>query len=342
MRNLNLLRTTAVAAAMASIAAVNPAKAAPDAEGTVIIESVTCASLNLPGLCDDALYTAINTYKVYADTNPDNPMPSPGHFTYIYKIVNDPDSVPLVGSLRRFDTETPASGTIAAGFLDGSGVEPNDVEVQSTVVRWVFEEDFIDPGEASEELYLISAFGPGLVTETTAGVGSAFAIDTQMTSVGPVMAPPAVPCTIGFWKNRQFEADGLLKFFPDGQFDDVKAEAVAISSVFSTEAELVAALTSKGARDIETRARQQLAALLLNIAAGDLYSSNTKCRLFTGEHGTEIDTTGDGIADMNVEAALVLIESNLLSGDEQLIADAHSLADDINNGFGVLNLGVFE
>jgi hypothetical protein len=247
----------------------------------------------------------------------------------------------MVGSLRRFDTETPSSGTIAAGFLDAAGVEPNQVEVGSTVVRWVFEADFIDPGEASEELYLVSAFGPGSVTDTMQGVGSAFAIDTRTTSVGPVMAPPAVPCTIGFWKNREMKEEGLLKFFPGSDFDDVKAEAVALSSVFNTEAELIAALTSKGARSMLDRAKQQLAALLLNIAAGNLYSSNTKCRLFTGEHGTEIDTTGDGIADTNIEAALTLIESNILSGDKFLIAAAQSFADDINNGVGVLNQAVF-
>jgi hypothetical protein len=342
MRTLKILLITIMAAATGITVAASSATAAPDAEGTVTIESVTCASLGLPALCDDALYTAIKTYKVYADTNPSNPMPSPGHFTYIYKIVNDPSSTMMVGSLRRFDTETPASGTIAAGFLDGSSVEPNDVEVQSTVVRWVFESDFIDPGEASEELYLVSAFGPGEVTDTTVGVGSAFAIDTQTTSVGPVMAPPAVPCTIGFWKNRELKEEGLLKFFPGSNFDDVKAEAVAISSVFASEAELIAALTSKGARSMEARAKQQLAALLLNVAAGNLYSSNTKCRLFTGEHGTEIDTTGDGVADTNIEAALVLIESNILSGEKSLIAAAQSLADDINNGVGVLNQAVFE
>jgi len=165
--------------------------------------------------------------------------------------------------------------------------------------------------------------------------------DQPSTTVGPVMAPPAVPCTIGFWKNRYVEKQGLEKFFPGSDFDAVVAEAVAISSVFATEAELIEALTSKGTRDIETRARQQLAALLLNIAAGNLYSSNMKCRLFIGEHGTQLDTTGDGLPDTNVEAALVLIESNILSGDDSLIHEAHALADDINNGVGVLNQAVF-
>lgn len=342
MRTLKILRTTMVVAAAAAGLAANPATAAPDAEGTVIIESVTCASLGLGAPCDEFVYKVIKTYEVYADTNPDNPMPSPGNFTYIYKLLSDPSSYPLVGSLRRFDTATPASGTIAAGFINGSGVKPNAVEVQSTVVRWVFEDNFIDPGEASEELYLISAFGPGAVTDTMAAVGSAFAIDTQTTSVGPVMAPPAVPCTIGFWKNREFEEKGLLKFFQGSDFDDVKAEAVAISSIFTSEQELIDALTSNGPRGPEARAKQQLAALLLNVAAGNLFSSNTKCRLFTGVYGTELDTTGDGIADTNIEAALVLIESNILSGDRALILEAQSLADDINNGVGVLNQAVFE
>jgi hypothetical protein len=104
----------------------------------------------------------------------------------------------------------------------------------------------------------------------------------------------------------------------------------------------VAALTSNGPRDIEERAKQQLAALLLNIAAGNLYPSNTKCRLFVAEDGTQIDTDGDGIADISLEAALTLIESNILSGDPDLQHDAHQLADDINNGIGVLNSSMFQ
>jgi hypothetical protein len=328
--------------ACAVLALAQPAAAAADAEGSVAIHSITCEDLGLSSFCTGSAYSALNTFEVYADTNPGNPMPSAGNFTYVYTITNDPDSNPFIGSLRVFETATPASGTIDAGFIDGSGVEPNSVEIQATVVRWHFETDFIDPGETSESLFLISAFGPGEITDSMAAVGSSFAIDTRTTSMGPVIAPPAVPCTIGFWKNREDGKKGLLKFFENGDYDLVKAEAVLISSVFDTQAELVAALTSKGRRSIEERAEQQLAALLLNIAVGNLFPANTRCRLFVGEKGTLLDTNGDGVADTNVEAALTLIESNILSGDPNLQAEAHELADDINNGVGVIDATVFQ
>jgi hypothetical protein len=328
--------------ACAALAFAQPAAAAADAEGSVTIDSVSCEDLGLSSFCTGAAYSALKTFEVYEDANPSNPMPSAGNYTYVYTITNDPDSNPFIGSLRVFETATPASGTIDAGFIDGGGVEPSSVEIQSTVVRWHFETDFIDPGETSESLYLISPFGPGEITDSMAAVGSSAAIDTRTTSVGPVLAPPAVACTIGFWKNREDGKVGLLKFFEDGDFDLVKAEAVLISSVFDTPADLVAALTSKGRRSIAERAEQQLAALLLNIAAGNLFPTNTKCRLFMGEKGTLLDTSGDGLADNNVEAALTLIESNILSGDPNLQAEAQAFADDINNGVGVIDVTVFQ
>jgi len=342
MRNWKLLRNVLGGAAAVLVAFGTPAAAAPDAQGMVTFESVTCESLNLGGLCTGPLYTAFGHYKVYSDVNPDNPMPSANNWTYVYEVANDAGSYPQAGSLRRFDLETPSSATVDAGFLDAAGVEPNDVQIDPTVVRFVFEQDFIDPNEGSEQLYVISAFGPGAENETPSAVGSAFAIDTPKTTVGPLTAPPAVPCTIGFSGSLANGEEGTLQYFPGAEFDAVLAEAVAISTVFATEEELLAALDRQSGRDIESRARRQLAALLLDVAAGNLYSSNTRCRLFAGDNGTEIDIDDDGVADMTLGEALALIESWILSGDRGLIAQAHTLADDINNGVGVLNLGSYD
>lgn len=330
------------AAALLLWSAAPAAQAGPEAEGTTTIVSKTCEELGIGSFCTGPVYKAIKSFEVFSDTNPDNPMAVAGNFTFVFTITNDPTSNPLAGQLIQFDVEVPMNGATAAGYLDGSGVEPSSIDIAVGVVRYNFDTDKIDPGETSEKLYLVSPFGPGEVTDTTIGTGSNFPLaDTRSTCVGPVVAPPALACTIGFWKNREAEKKGLLKFFPDGDFDDVKAHAVEISSVFSTEAELVSALTSKGNRPIEERAKQQLAALLLNVAAGDLYPSNTKCRLFIGGTGTQIDTNGDGVADLSIEAALTLIESNILSGDDALIHAAHQLADDINNGIGVLGATQF-
>jgi hypothetical protein len=321
--------------------AAGPAWAAPDAEGTVSIESATCEDLGIGFLCSGIVYTANKTFKVYAADNPDNPMPVAGNFTYIYTIANDPGSNASFGVITFFGIEVPANGVTSAGYIDGAGVEPSATEVVAQGVRWRFEVDGIDPGETSEQLFLTSPFGPGDSDDSTVGLGSNAAIDTQGTCVGPVVAPPPLACTIGFWKNREAGKKGLLKFYPDGDYDAVKAKAVEISTVFSTEAELVTALTSKGNRTIEERAKQQLAALVLNVAAGNLFPANTKCRLFFGENGTQLDTTGDGQADTTLEAAFTEIESNILSMDEALQEEAKDLADDINNGVGVIDATMF-
>jgi hypothetical protein len=342
MRRSVLHLSLLVSTCCATIAFAPPSAAAADAEGSVTIDSITCEELGLSSFCTGSAYSALETFEVYADTHPNNPMPSSGDFTYVYTITNDSDSNPLIGSLRVFEAATPVSGTIDAGSINGNGVEPSWVEIQSTVVRWHFETDFIDPGETSESLYIVSPFGPGEITDSMAAVGSSSAIDTRFTTVGPTLAPPATPCTIGFWKNREDRKNGVLKYFENGDYELVKAEAVLVSWVFDTAAELVAALTSKGRRNVEERAEQQLAALLLNIAAGNLFPTNTKCRLFLGNWGTLLDTDGDGVADSNLEAALTLIESNILSGDPILQAEAHELADDINNGVGLIDAWVIE
>jgi hypothetical protein len=325
----------------------SPAAAAPDAEGSITITSADCEDVGLGGLCTGPLYEATKTFQVFGADNPDNPVPVAGNFTYIYTIANSPSSVAIFGALNELNVQTPPNGTTSAGFVDGAGVEPSATEIAAGDIRWSFDAPNINPGETSEQLYLVSPYGPGEQPNTLVAVGNVFSIDTQATCVGPVVAPPALACTIGFWKNREAGKNGLLKFFPDdpdAEYAAVKAEAVSISSVFATEAELVAALTSMGARSIEERARQQLAALLLNVAAGKLFPNNTKCRLFLDfgtNNGTELDLDGDGLADTTVEAALTTIESNILSGDPALQQEAKDLADDINNGVGVINSTMF-
>jgi hypothetical protein len=333
-----------LAFALVSAAFALPAVAGPDAEGSITITSATCEDIGLGGLCSGPLYVVTKTFQVFAGNNPDNPVPVAGNFTYVYTIANSPSSVAIFGAINELNVQTPPNGTTSYGFIDGAGVEPSSTAVATGDIRWRFDSPNINPGETSEQLYLISPFGPGEVDDTVIGVGNVFSIDTQATCVGPVVAPPALACTIGFWKNREDGKKGLLKFFEGADFDAVKAEAVSISTVFSTEAELVDALTSKGNRSIEERAKQQLAALLLNVAAGKLFPNNTKCRLFLDfgtNNGTEIDLNGDGTADTTVEAALTTVESNILSGDPALQEEAKDLADDINNGVGVINSTMF-
>jgi len=279
-------------------------------------------------------YTLQKNYEVFSDVNCGNPNPVAGAFTYTYTLSVDATS--QIG-IESFSIAIPgAASVIDSGFVDGAGVEPTTITVNDSIIRYFF--NAVNPGETSEKLWFVSDYAPGA---TTAGVFGQFGLDADATCVGPVVAPEPATCTIGFWKARQDEKKGVLKYFPGSDWDAVKALAVATSSVFSTEAELLAALTSTGNRSILERGKQQLAAVLLDAAAGPLFPGNTKCRAFLGENGTQIDTDGDGVVDMTLEAAITLIESNLLSGDDALMHAAQQLADDINNGIGVLRSTVF-
>jgi hypothetical protein len=280
-------------------------------------------------------YTATKTAKFFRDSNANDPFPGDGYNTYVYTLANDSGSMlPLVGLGIQIPGGT-ADVVVSAGFISGSGVEPTSVAVSANEVKWLFGGAGISPGSVSAQLFIISAYDPGTADTT---INGAFALDAGATcDLVPVVPPEVVgdpnPCTIGFWKNREDGKQGTLQHFPDGEYEAAKAEAVSISTVFASKAGLVEALTSTGQRDIEERARQQLAALLLNIAAGTLFPDNTKCRLFLGN---QIDTDGNGTADMTVGEALTLIESNILSGDPALQEQAKDLADDINNGIGLL------
>jgi hypothetical protein len=276
-------------------------------------------------------YTVQKTVQVYAADNCGNPLPVAGQFTYVYSLQVLSDST--IGILN-FVIPIPGSGSVSQyTSIDGAGVNPTSITKVASSVTWDFGPNGINPGEISDDLVLVSPYAPG---GNVASIGGQFGLDANGECLGPVVAPEPITCTIGFWKNREDGKSGLLKFFPGADYDAVKAEAVAISTVFGSVAELTAALTSKGPRTIEERAKQQLAALVLNVAAGALFPANTKCRVFLGANGTQIDLDGNGTADMTLEAALTQIESDILSGDPALQQAAHDLADDINNGVGVL------
>ena len=145
-------------------------------------------------------------------------------------------------------------------------------------------------------------------------------------------APEPIPCCIGFCKNSHDENQGTQKFFLGSYFDDIKSAAVALSGgVFADKQELVNALTSKGKRTIFERAKQQIAALLLNLAAEDVTPSNGKCQLdeansITSNACGENLSVGDAVDE-------VLIE---IFGDLSAQQDALNCADDLNNGIGVV------
>jgi hypothetical protein len=321
MKRTAFLLTGALALAL-SLPAAASAECIPD---TVATGMTTISDPNF------GAYTVEKTVSVYAENNCGNPLPTAGLFTYVYSLQVTSGST--IGILT-FRVPIPNAGAVSnATFIDGAGVNPTNILTLSGEVLFDFGPVGVNPGEMSDDLIIQSPYAPG---GNSAGIGGQFGLDANGDCLGPVVAPEPITCTIGYWKNREDGKTGTLQHFPGTDYGDVKALAVSLSTVFATEAELVDALTSKGPRTIEERAKQQLAAVLLDVAAGILYPANTKCRTFLGASGTQIDLNGDGTADITLEAALTQIESDILSGDPALQQAAHDLADDINNGIGVL------
>ncbi len=200
-----LTRPIFASAALLSLAllAAPPALAQPDVSGSTTITSDTCENLSLGALCAGPLFVADKSFEVFTDTNPLNPVPTPGEFTYVYTITNTAASAVPFGAIVRFEIST-AGTTSSAGALAGPGVVPSATDLNPTIVRWRFEVDAIDAGETSQKLFLVSDFGPGLVSDSTIAVGSIIAVDQQDTCVGPFEEPgdevgEPMACTIGFW-----------------------------------------------------------------------------------------------------------------------------------------------
>jgi len=277
-------------------------------------------------------YSATKTFAVYADDDPANPAPLAGNLTYVYTITNLPTSFICIIGL---DMEVPSGSVTAAGFIPGPGIDPSATIVAPTVVEWDWLAPFICPGEMSDAVFVQSPFGAGGVADNLVSLDGEFALDAPGTCVGPFVSPAgeAMPCTIGFWKNRADEKPGTLQHFADPLFDQIVTAAVALSmGLFADEAALLEALGSQGQRTIQERGLQQLAALFLNLAAGDLAPENQKCKLFEGNSitsnacGTDI-SVGDAVNQAKVD----------ILGDNAAQHHAQECADDINNGIGVVD-----
>jgi hypothetical protein len=325
-------RILLIAAAAAWLAA--PAGAAPDAQGSSTFTEPNGA------------YTVVKTFKVFSATNPDNPAPEAGKYTYVYTITNQPSSVLCITG---FDVEIPTNGVAAgdAGALAGPGVAPSATIVGAIEVEWDFNSANpnctftgigIAPGETSQELFLQSAYAPGGVNDTLVSFDGEFSLDTPGDCIGPVVSPDAIACTIGFWKERSEGKKGTTQYFPDEDFDPsvpggdaLLAQAVSLSmGIFTSQQDLLNSLRSSGPRTIQQRAKQQLAATLLSLAAGDLFPANQKCALFednpisSNACGTNT-TVGSGVNASKTG----------INGDNTAQHTAQECLDDINNGIGL-------
>lgn len=298
------------------------AQAASDAQGS--------QAFNEP----NGAYTLTKSYAVYAPGNPADPSPLAGNYTYVYTLSNSPGSFICI---EGFDLEAPLGSITDAGALAGGGVAPSATSVGAVagtdVVEWDFLSPKLCPADTSDELIVHSPYGPGSVSDNMVSAGGEFGLDTPGICVGPFVAPAGdpQPCTIGFWKNRAAGKKGTLQHFANGEFDSVMSAAAGLSGgLFTDESALLTSLQSKGKRSIGERANQQLAATLLNLAAGDLFPDNQKCKLFEGNQITT-NACGDGISVGTAVSAAVVGAV----GDTDSQHEAQECSDDINNGIGI-------
>jgi hypothetical protein len=303
-------------------------------------DSVGSGTVNIQDSVTGTFWSFEVDYEVFAADNCANPKAVSGSFTYVYT-VTFADQGPIQGlSLQNLRVELASSSfVVSAGYLTGGpGVAPASVTVNTTPANNVtaaFNDGDLNVGDTSLPIYVVSPYQPGagvVNLQVTAFTGSGAALV-------PAALPQACPCTTSYWNLRIALWPFFLHDFPGGQLDQIETKAVALSGgFFTSKNDLVAALLYPGLLDIRKKAKRELAAVLLNTAAGELFPANTTCRLFLG---TQLDQDNDGTADSTVSAAIGQIVTEIQSNDLFTQLDALSMAAQINNGQDVLGLALF-
>jgi len=273
-------------------------------------------------------------YEVFADDNCANPRRVPGSFTYVYTVTLA-DQGPVPVSLSEFRVLLDhVSYVLDAGTITGGpGIAPASVQVTNvptSSVAATFAAGEFTLGETSLPVYVVSPYRPGsgqmnLQVSLFSGTGAV---------VVPTELPDACPCNTSFWKLRALNWPFLGYAFPGAQFEEVKARAVALSGgFFSSKTDLLNALFTPSLLDVKKLAKRELASLLLNVAAGELFPGNTRCRLFPG---TWLDVDDNGFPDSTVGMSIGEIIADIQSNDWFLQVEALHLATDVNSGSNVV------
>jgi hypothetical protein len=156
------------------------AAAVPDFSGETIVPQ------------PDGAFTAIKRVKIYLEGNPEDPFPGDGNHTYIYTIENDASSFfPII----RFAIEVPPLAVAAAGNM-GAGVvsDAPGGAVVGNEVEWNYFSTPIQPGEITNEMYILSTFSPGGTTDNLVSINGEFGFDAPSACIGPMI--PGEACEL--------------------------------------------------------------------------------------------------------------------------------------------------
>ncbi|MCH2173027.1 hypothetical protein MK489_19790 [Myxococcota bacterium] len=162
------------------------------------------ASGSQPFTQPSGFYSGVKSVTVYTEDDPGNPMPGGvGELTYVYSITNDSGSfLSIIG----FNLAAPVDSVVSAGSVsdaDPSTSPPSAViNDNDGVVRWDWAaaSGVISPGTTSDELYVVSAFTPGTITDTIFSLEGEFAFGLESTTIGPV-DPPVAECDLEIVKD---------------------------------------------------------------------------------------------------------------------------------------------
>src|SRR3990172_10643522 len=114
---------------------------------------VPTAALAAPDIIDvqsftepDGAFSGSKKVEIYTDSNPDNPHPEVGKFTYVYTVTNDGSSpLPIIGVQIQVVDGCPLA---TIGFDTGvNDPDPPGGAIAGAEVEWNFTTNMIDPGE---------------------------------------------------------------------------------------------------------------------------------------------------------------------------------------------------
>lgn len=325
---------------------------AQDQMATVLINENT----GFPGVCAAPCYVVEKTADVFLAGNPAAPgVCAAAEITYVYTLTqlvsgDGGGTIPSPGiPITEFEASVPFDLVASAGFIPGAGIAPTSTVVSPlNVVSWAFPDasscpECLNQGQTSEQLFICSTASPGTRPDNVST--TAIILDAPGQCIVPLRAAGGPrPCSIGFWRNHH----------DDAPYNTLADTAAALSEgVFATGADLLAALDVFGnAMTITESADRQLAATLLNLAAGDLLDpAVTQCQLF---EDNQIDANACGVAPLSIGDAVSESITKLLpppstggggkkGGGKKSRTDsdgakesAKDCLDEINNGIGVI------
>lgn len=204
------------------------------------------------------------------------------------------------------------------------GLDVNDPSTLN-LSNVVLSTDVDHPSRYIEELESVKgtndAIGMMMTLSITSGdiTGDSFANISYglIDGSSPPIEAPSGTRSIGFWKNHDEERE----FFIGSAVSD----SIDVLNIFDTDTALRYYLMKKGKKTMDEKAKQQLAALLLNVAA----SLDSSTVLSDGELNILLLINNIYELGATVGDAVIEIENAIISGVS--LEDAKDLADEINN-----------